>query len=352
MDVATLAETPANDEPRVDAVETAPETTTEAPKASVEDDLAAVWDKMHTPERQRDERGRFAKADGEDEGDAGEPGEAPGETAEAAPEQRRYDDPVEAVRAKWDRLDTHARQLISTQQQELNRAVQTVQAYEPVGSVLLAHSDYLQAVAQQDVPGYLDRVLTYSRQLDMDPAGTIRQLAQLYNVDLQQISDPFAEGYVDPTTAALKQELVQLKQQVGQFEQYRSQSEYQRAQQESAQLLSLTESFFAANPNAEQLADEIELQVRALKVKTPNIDPQTALKQAYERAQWVSDDARQAKLKAQAEAAEKARAEAARKQAEQARRAKGINVNGATAANRRPVSVEETMSSVWDRLHS
>jgi hypothetical protein len=343
---ATQVETPATDDTHLEqaSVDAASEAQADAEKPRLEDDLSSVWDKMNAPDRPRDEHGRFAKPEGEAE-DGAEP---PTEQTEQ-PEQQ-WSDPVEAVRAKWDAIDPHARQVIHNQSQYLQQVEQRAQQYEPVGRVLQAHTDYLNAVTN-DVPSYLNNLLTYSRALDTDPVGTLRALADLYKVDLGAIADPFADGYVDPTVAALKTELAQVKTQLSQFDQQRQQFEQQRQQQHTAQLVSITEDFFAKNPDALQVADEIELQVRAIKARTPTIDPQTALKQAYDRAVWTNDGIRQARIKAEAEKAEKARADAAKKAADQAKRAKSININGA-AANRRPASIEETQSSVWDRLHS
>jgi len=353
--VVTQAEAPANDDAHVEATTAvaveAAEPAKEAEKPSLEDDLSSVWDKMHAPGRPRDEMGRFAKTAEEE----GEPANEEVPTAEpaaeqAAPEQqtqRHWTDPVEAVRAKWDTIDPHARELISRQTQYLQ---QVSQQYEPVGKVLQSHTDYLNAVTN-DVPGYLNNLLTYSRALDTDPVGTLRALADMYKIDLTAIADPFAESYVDPTVAALKTELAQVKQQLFQFDQHRQQAEQRRAEQEAGQLVNLAKDFFAKNPDAVEIADEIEIQVRALKAKNPLIDPQTVLAQAYKRAQWTNDEVREAREKAEAAKQEKARADAAKKAAEQAKRAKSININGAIA-NRKPASLEETMASVWDRLHS
>jgi predicted ribosome quality control (RQC) complex YloA/Tae2 family protein len=352
--VVTQDESPANDDAHVEttpavAVE-AVEPAKEMEKPSLKDDLSSVWDKMHAPGRPRDEMGRFAKTaeEGEtvdEEDQAAEP--AAEQAAPEQPAQQKWTDPVEAVRAKWDTLDQHAKELITQQSLHLQ---QVSQQYEPVGRVLQFHTDYLKAVTN-DVPAYLNNLLTYSRQLDTDPVGTLRALADMYKVDLTVIADPFAEDYVDPTVAALKTELAQVKQQLSQFDQHRQQTEQQRVEQQTAQLVNLTQDFFAKNPDALQIADEIELQVRAIKAKNPTIDPQTALAQAYDRAQWTNDGARQARLKAEAAKQEQARADAARKAADQAKRAKSININGAIA-NRKPASPEETMASVWDRLHS
>lgn len=353
--MTTQAETPVNDEPQLETTADVAAETTETAKPSVEDDLSDVWDKMHAGDRERDENGRFKGKDdqfGPDDEKTDDEALAADDQPKTETPPQQYADPVEAVRAKWNDIDPDARHYITAQQRELDQVVKVVQAYEPIGNVLQTHRDYLNAVAKQDVPGYLNNLLTYSRQLDADPAGTLLKLADMYGVDLASITDPFNPAYVDPATAALKQELTALKQQMAAVDQQRQTAEQQRAHQEGAQLLSITEAFFAKNPDAEQLADDIELEVRALKAKNPAIDPQTALEKAYERAQWTNDGARQAKLKAEAEKAEKARADAAKKLADQARRAKGINVNGAAAANRKPMTVEETMSSVWDRLHS
>jgi predicted nucleic acid-binding Zn-ribbon protein len=149
-----------------------------------------------------------------------------------------------------------------------------------------------------------------------------------------------------PETAALKAEINDLRRQL----QTTDHRLVGREQAEAAQKLQTIENqvatFASEKPDFEELADDVEEQVLALKAKQPHLDPAETLQKAYERARRINPTVA-ARLDAEQKAnAEKERLEAVKKRATEAKRAAPLSVASTPSNSHNPRSVDDTLRDV------
>jgi hypothetical protein len=274
-----------------------------------------------TPERVRDESGRFASKQ-EPVEEAAEP--VAEEAKETPPEAETPPAPVKRppsswkkeTQAEWEKLPDHVQDDVLRREADFHRGIeqykshaQRAQAYD---NAIAPYQQTLQqmGVAPEVAIGELfraDHLLRHSAP--HEKAAYFAKLAQDYGVQLGDIQAPPA---VDPQYQALLNEVRSLKQTEAQREQ-------QRQQAEQAQLNSTIASF----AEGKEHFDAVRNEMSALLEK--GIAPD--LESAYDMAIWARPDLRSGLLQQQTRAAEeKARAEAQRLRAKTA----SVSVKGSS----------------------
>lgn len=337
------------------------ETEVEAP-SSVRDDLLAAM-KEHeepevpagAPERTRDESGRFAAKEKDDAsapareadtggkqpvraatGSAAATGEGATATAGNVAEPHPATGPgaasgvqptdvaaapsswTNAAKAEWAKVPASARSEIAKREQEIHREFtkrddernfgrelkQVVAPYEAI--IRAAGSTPQAAIADVLNTAYILRTAD-----PLTKARTMAQVIQQYGVDLRLAAQGQQQN-IDPTVAALQQELAQLK---GQWSQ---QQEQARAQVEQ-EVLTTVEAFGQdpKHPHFKAVSAHMGALMQAGQAKD--------MEEAYEMAVWARPD-----IRGQLQAAQTAQAAAQTQNRQKAQnaRAKGVSVRG------------------------
>lgn len=318
-------------------------------EASIDEDLAKVYRNANKP---RAEDGKFAPANPD-----AKPSEAkveavveqPG-TEQPKPEAKPAVDPPRAwaadMREKWAGVPPEVQSYVAARENELHEAKSNLgrvaAEYGPVREVLGQYGDYLKSVGQP-LPTFINNLMAASQALDTNPGDTIKQLARMYGVDLGQLWDP-SEQPPDPKVTALERENQQLRSQREYQEQQRAVSMQTAREQEFQQLWN---DFQTKTPDAKDIHDEIVIEIAAIQRAEPNLEPAAILQKAYDRAAWVNEKTRSARIKQQFETQERAKVEAAKKAAEAAQKAKGVNVAGAVRTSNGAGDLDSDLRSIW-----
>lgn len=287
--------------------------------------------------RQRDDKGRFAKTEGEAEPVA----EPVAETTEAAPvtvppELQRLGlrkDEAEAFSQAPEVL----KQAFLRRSDEMHKGLEQFRTKAQFGHDMeQAITPFMNTITQLGVhPAQaVQKLMTADHNLRYGSAAQkqqmIMQIAQDYGVDLN--FDPASVPHVDPNVSALQQQIQQLQGWIHQ----RTEAENQR---ERATLNSEIAKF-ASDP-----ANSYFEQVKAEMIPFLQSGISSTLQDAYERAIYSNPAIRaQVLAKQQADAEAKRKAEAVQK-AQDAKRAAVVNVprRGAIAAARPVGSMDDTI---------
>lgn len=333
-------------EPVVEALKAAEPTKAEP---SIDEDLAKVYRNANKP---RAEDGKFASAnpDAKLAETKAEPIAEAALTAQPKPETKPAVDPPRAwaadMREKWAHVPAEVQTYVAARENELHEAKSNLgrvsAEYGPVREVLGQYGDYLKSVGQP-LPTFINNLMAASQALDTNPGDTIKQLARMYGVDLGQLWDP-SEQPPDPKVTALERENQRLKAERQYTEQQRAASTQAAREQEFQKLWN---DFQEKNSDARDIHDEIVVEIAAIQRAEPNLEPAAILAKAYERAAWVNEKTRSARIKAQIETQERARVEAAKKAAEAAQKAKGVNVAGAVRTSNGTGDLDSDLRSIW-----
>ena len=127
------------------------------------------------------------------------------------------------------------------------------------------------------LPAYVGRLVSVGKQLQGDPEGTLRWLAQQYGVDLGSGSDPYADNYSD--------ELAELRQRAALEQQSNLDREWFAFQNE--------------HPDSENLRQAMGT-ILALNPPLPHETHRMAFQRAYEAARWTDPGIRKSLLEAEA----------------------------------------------------
>lgn len=200
---------------------------------------------------------------------------------------------------------------------------------------------------------YVSNLAAADEALRTNPQQAIREIARMYGIDLGSVQAGAHQGQqpmIDPNLAALQQRLEQTER----FLNSRIQAEQQEKQ---SQVLSLIDRFKSdpANEHYEAVEADMLPMVAHLKATRPDMSPEAVLKEAYDRAVHANPETRAKVFAAQQAAQEAQRKAEAEKKASEARRIAQTNVatRGTVGASpSTPKSIEETMRQVADRIYS
>ena len=285
-------------------------------------------------ERLRNERGQFAKAEGETpvqtNSDADPAAEKPTQPSEAVAPPSSWSADAKAEFAK---LPSAVQAAVAKREAEINeggvRWSEEKRRYEETIAPLRAAA---QANGVDEREG-LNRLLAADRFLKESPVEAIQWLAQAYGVNLQNMEQTQKRPQADPLVSQLHQKVSTLEQ---------SLAERERQEVEA------TLAAFASAPGHEHFND-----VKVTMGRLMASGEATTLDEAYERAVWALPSTRQKLLAAQtavnAEDEKKARERAT---AEKARRA-AVSVNGSPSLGSNPAvkrdydTPEEAARAAW-----
>lgn len=165
------------------------------------------------------------------------------------------------------------------------------------------------------------RLLAAQQRLNNDPARGLMELAQSYGVDLSKLTQTNRRP-VDPTVAALQQQVQQLTNQL------QSSTQQQKTQQATATEQTITRWAQQAGDDGKPLhphfaAVEQDMMgiIPALKRSNPSLTHQELLDQAYERAVYANPDIRSSLIDAQVREAQAKREAKAKADAQKAKAA-------------------------------
>lgn len=333
--------------------------TSAAPEPSLRDELQGAWDKMNADPAQeqetvqepqqpeldkaapatpaRDEQGRFAKKEGDQE--ASPDGKEPAKTEPAAGEpekpedgkQERYAGPPPgwsvAAKAAFDELPDPVKQAISKREEEIDRGFAKLKEYkelEPYSDLARQHNVKLSDMMQ--------RYYAADQYLQKDPVNAILWLCQNYGVDPRRFAQggqqeqPQQPQQIDPAMQPLLQKINSLEEQLGRVQSL-EQSFYS---DKLGQLNNQVERFFADPKNryAENVADQMVALIQQANASGQPVD----LAQIYETACYMNPDVRQQLISERVTADQRQKAETAKQTVDQARAA-GASITGGPSAS-------------------
>jgi hypothetical protein len=328
----------------------------ETPKASMEDTMAAAWDKLNPP---RDENQRFVA---KDRPEAVE--ETPAEPIEGQTPSEEKVEPAAPAIAFPSSLPAELREKMAAAAPELaewvtKREAESHKRITELGQAAKASEQFRQ-VAERYKPSFhgrdpvqaFEQLAAASEYLERDAQGAIRWLADSYGIDLSTLSEGRpASAETSPEVAQLRQTISRLEQRLNETSSKVSSREEadQTAKQES--IHKLIDEFAKDKPYWGELESEVAAQIHAIQSTEANLAPDKVLTRAYDRALKLNEGI-QAKIQAdtKAEAEKKAKAEAARKAAD-AKKAGSVNVkSGQGASPKANGNWESTLREAADRL--
>lgn len=314
-----------------------------APEVSMEDTIRETYRKLQdsdTPERSRDERGRFANAKAPENTENAT--EAQETLVEAIPPKKAPSSWRKEAQELYGKLPQEFQLLqeeVERREADFHKGIESykskAQFADAMERVISPHMQTLQSLGvTPDVAVHhlleADRVLRYSRP-DQKRA-YLQQLARSYGIDLGQ--QPEGEPSYQPSTDPRVDAVIN----------YLRQQEAMRQQQEVAQLNSELSTFAKDKPHFEAVRNHMAGLLQAGVAKS--------LQDAYDMAIYASPDIRAQVLAQQQAEADQRRQQEAKSQAEAARRASSVNVP--RRGNLNPVkpkgSMEDTIRAEAQRL--
>jgi len=349
------------------AVASTPEVTTQttqtAPQPSMEETMAAAFDKMNPQARvDRAPDGKFQSTAAPEAAAPEDTSSTEGQTQTAAPSEPAQPAiatpqslPAE-LRDEWAKAPPKVAEWVAKREAEAHRRItelgETAKAHAPIRQVIERFAPTLQKNGLQPADAFA-RMLAVNELLETDARSAIAQIAEAYGVDLSAVAGkPEGEAAENVEVRSLKAELSALKRQIAETANRVTSREQQEAEVQRGNLAKLVEDFSADKSDhwADIESDVLE-QITAIRSREPDLEPAQVLKKAYERAVKINDQVAnklsEAKRKAEAE---KAEAEKKRK-AEEAKRLASLNVKSKDGASPRATgSWEDTMREVGSRL--
>lgn len=253
-------------------------------KPAPEPVAAAGEEETASPDRPRNERGQFIKADdapveaapAEPVTDAVEPQDTPPEPSPAneAPKGLSAD-----IRAKWQTLDPSIQAEFRRRDEAAENGARQWIEKERTYEQAFAPLDGFAERYNLDRSGALTRLLDWQAALERDPHGAILQLAQISGVDLNQ---PYQQPQSQPVTHDPR--LDGIVATVSELQQTHIAAEIDR---------------FKASPGHEHF-DQVRVQMG----KLMEHDPKLTMDQAYEQAIWLDPTVRAQLIQAQAQPAQ------------------------------------------------
>lgn len=320
----------------------APPPATDAAQGSSEQDAATTTaEAEQAAQRARDEKGRFAAKDGQD---AAQPAEAKPEGEQATDPKPDAPKVIQAPASlNAQEKEAFAKAPPDLQQFIVRREYQRDADYQRKTQEIAAERKLygelqqpMTAVAQfaqrfNAHPGQvLERWAAVQDGLLRDPAGTIKTLAQQFNVPLAQLAGDGQQQdtYVDPQVAALQQKVATFEQH---FQSQQQQAELAKRQQDLAARQTVESSITEFSSATDDVGQPKYPHFEALRPHMAALIETGAAKDlsdAYDQAMWSRPDLREQLLAAQREQAQRQVRET---QAQQAAKAKSAAVSVAGA---------------------
>ena len=304
---------------------------------SMFDSLSAAYDKFfegETEESKDDETAPNKDAlpdvkadeDSDAESDA-KPDQA--ETKEQAePDDQGHDQPaIDAptswsadVKAKWNALPPDVQEYVAQREKETHAKISEQGAelskFKPVTDL------YKELGFQGDLASDVSSLLKAQANLNADPEGALKWIAQSIGVDINKLADkpaepqreadPLDDLFHDPRVDNLTRQNEQLMAKIEQLEQgvngWQQRQEYEQRLQAERQVQDALEDARESMPMFRDMENDIGLEVQFLRHHQPDLTPPELLKKAYDRALALSPEIR-TKLDAEKKAKEKAEAE-------------------------------------------
>ena len=322
----------------------------EAP-ATIETDLAAIWDK-HNPERLAN--GQFKAKEESQESPDQAPVEKPEETA--APSIPVPQSWSAELKEKWEAVPPEAREFIVRREKESHDKItqqgQQIAQLEPVRTVIDRFKDSFTRNGVTPDQG-VAMVLAASDALERNPHEAIAHLMRQYGVDPRvyvQQGEPGKDA--PPETAALKSELASLRQELNQTRgMVMTREQHELAAQQNS-IASHIEQFSKDKPDWGELEDTIYGEILAIKSNIeagliPAMEPKDILAKAYDRSLRVNEAAWNRKQEADRKAEDQKRIDAAKKRSEDAKKAAPLAVKSSTANASKPQrTMDDTLKEI------
>lgn len=331
----------------------APASGDQSQKPSIEDTIGHAWDKLNP---KRDGHGRFAAQTADGAKDSTELSADQPKEAAAEPVPPAIAPPVSwsaEMKAKWASLPPDAQTYIAQRDKEahdsISRMGTVLKNYEPIGHVLQQFAETFQRNRLHPADA-IGRLLDVESRLATDPAGTLKDIAKAYNVDISRLSTEThgqgeaqeEQGTPSPEVSTLKSALAQTQAQLGQVMSYLSAQQRAQLQSDEAAINQRIADFSKDKPHFEA--------VRSIMGALMTAEPDLTLDDAYERATYAVPTIRQAILAQQQKAKEEAATKEAQKKAADARKSAATNVKSSVTKGGTPRTWEDTLSETADRL--
>jgi hypothetical protein len=374
--------------PATEAAAPQPVTIVENTPPSIEDTLAATWDKLESEdsgekstetsasgERARGPDGKFVSKDGQteqtevtdevatDEDQAGKPEEQAVEPEVKTPAIDAPNSLPAELKAEWTAVppkfqeyfgqrEAAVHEAFSRAGRQLGEYENRVKAIEPVEQVVNANRQEFERRGIQPAQG-IAALLAAQRMLDANPLGGIVQIARQYGYDLaplfqaagvpQQQAAPEQDPYVSQLEARLQE---QEQRQTALAEQLQAR-EYAAYQSQVTEAQRSITNFSKDKPYFEQVRP---LMATFLLPVAEGMEPAAkTLDEAYDMAVNASPTIR-TQVQAEARAKEEAKRTAeAKAKAEQARKAAAVNVKSVHSKSN-PKSIFDTIEAEANRL--
>ena len=336
------------------------------PDRSLDDILSEVYDKNTAPAKAApvvEPAAQEAENTDQPEAAASEP--ASSSSAIAAPHAWSAE-----AKAEWGKLPPNVQTYIAQRESEAHKAItqsgNELKTYQPLRQALDQFREFYPPGQEAQ---FVNALMQANAALHKDPIGTLRQLAEYYNVDPARIAgqqpaqqqtsdvsgvdDLFRDTRLDrdvmPKVQTMQERLRQLESHIT----VRSQQE--AAERHNSANTIITE-FSKDKPDFSDLQDEIAREAQILRQENPRISMEKLLEQAYDRARWANPTHRQRILDEERKTAEdKAQKEAAKKQAE-AKKHASMNVRTGASASTPTVTGKmldsSQLSALYDRIAS
>jgi hypothetical protein len=189
----------------------------------------------------------------------------------------------------------------------------------------------------------ISQLLKAQQTLDRDPVAGLSAIAEAYGINLASLAngrggDPHAEA-LRSQLAEARHEINELKNRVIGRERQEQEAGFHQRAETASRLAQELEGF-------DDLIDDMEPIIVAIKRGNPNLSDEAVLKEAYERAAWANPKFRQSRLEKETKAAEAKRAEESKRAAEDARRAGILNVESEPGGVE-PTDIDDLLRSTF-----
>lgn len=338
-----------------------PVTVVETKEPSLEESMAAVYDKMN-PDREPD--GKFAAKDKpaetvETQEAAPVETETPQEPAQepTEPAKPAIDAPVSwnaEMKAKWGSLAPEVQEFISKREGEAHKRIselgEAVKQIEPFRE----HLEPLRRSASQigiSASEALRSLLAANDYLDRDPAGAIQWLAKRYGVNLGTQATSESTQPENEQIRSLTDHVRRLEGRLAETQNHLSTREQRETEAQKSSLSKLVDDFSKDKDYWNDIEGDVLDQIHAIRAREPDLEPKQVLEKAHDRALKLNE-AVSAKLnEAKRKVEEATKATEAKKKADEAKRVASMNVKSSKGASPGPKkNWEDTMRETADRL--
>ena len=231
-------------------------------------------------------------------------------------------------KAVWDALSPEAKDYVSQREQEAHKAIskfgQFAKGVEPIVKTLESYADTFKSKGLSYQEG-VKQLLDAQRVLDRDPVAGIQALAESYGVNLGQS----LSSQRDPAIHQLQKQVDQLTQELTEARSDRENRQQAELNTKQASIEKVISDFSKDKTDFTELEPDIIANIGLLQETHPELSHAERLTMAYERAQWANPKSRQGLIERQTREQDSKRLEDAKRHADNATRARSINVTSA-----------------------